>query len=227
MPSRRGVPHASICRWGARGPRLRNHAPGGNVGVLGWRRADLMMRSVSRAIASGSVGLLLIGMAGCSGSDGSGRATGGAGGDTASGGADGSGGAAPDGSTGSPFPSAPLSTFMTPSKDLRIELRTAPLQPIHVGPDGEGELRVFDAASGDPVDGLRIAVTSWMPVMGHKCSELPIKVKPEGQGAYLLTPLVGSMKGKCELELTLSMPLPDGGKAEPTAVVSPTFDVAK
>jgi hypothetical protein len=118
------------------------------------------------------------------------------------------------------FPVAPLSTFTSDGKDLDIELRTAPEQPIHVGPGSEGELRITDATTGDPIDGLEIAVTTWMPVMGHACSPVPVKVEPQGQGTYLLTPLLASMKGACELRLTFS-----GSKLG--HAVSPTFEVTQ
>jgi hypothetical protein len=125
------------------------------------------------------------------------------------------------------FPAEALSTFVTPDDALTIELRTAPAQPIHVGPDNEGELRISDASTGNPVDGLSIGITTWMPVMGHKCAAVPVGVKAQGGGAYLLTPLVASMPGECELKLTVSMPMPDGGKGKSVSVVSPTFDVTQ
>ena len=116
------------------------------------------------------------------------------------------------------FPTSPLSTFMSDGKDLQIELRTAPDQPVHVGPDGEGQLRI--TSSGSPVDGLEITATTWMPVMGHACSPVPVKVQPQGRGIYLLTPLLASMTGACEVKLTFS-----GSKSE--HAVSPTFDITQ
>jgi len=118
------------------------------------------------------------------------------------------------------FPVAPLSTFTSDGKDLTIELRTAPDQPIHVGPVGDGQLRITDVSTGAPVDGLTIAATTWMPVMGHVCSPVPVKVQPQGQGVYLLAPLLASMKGACEVKLAFS-----GSKSE--HAVSPTFDVTQ
>ena len=115
------------------------------------------------------------------------------------------------------FPVAPLSTFVSDGKDLHIELRTAPEQPIAVGPVGEGELRVSDVSSGAPVDGLTIAVATWMP-MGHPCSPVDVRVEPQGGGVYRLTPFLASMKGACEVKLTFS-----GEKSE--RAVSPTFDI--
>jgi hypothetical protein len=131
------------------------------------------------------------------------------------------GGTKPDASNAPvTFPVSPLSTFASDGKDLTIELRTAPEQPIHVGPDGEGQLRITDTSTGAIVDGLTIAVTTWMPVMGHECSPVPVRVEPKGQGIYLLTPLLASMKGACEIKLAFS-----GTKTE--HAVSPTFDVTQ
>ncbi|HEX4334273.1 MAG TPA: FixH family protein [Polyangiaceae bacterium] len=136
-----------------------------------------------------------------------------------------SGGAPADGGTS--FPGAALSTFMTPDSALKIELRTSPAQPIHVGPNNEGMLTITDATSGNPVDGLSISVATWMPVMRHKCSEAPVKVEAMGSGMYLLTPLVASMPGACELQLSLTETLPDGGPSAKIAVTTPTFMVAQ
>jgi len=160
-------------------------------------------------------------------SGGSANESGGAGGKSPGSGGGGSTDAGGGGAPVTQFPSEALSTFMTPDDALKMELRTSPAQPIHVGPDNEGELRVFDGATGAKVDGLSIGVTTWMPVMGHKCSAVPVRVKPSGGGAYLLTPLVASMPGACELKISVSMPLPDGGKGKSVAVVSPTFDVTQ
>jgi hypothetical protein len=124
------------------------------------------------------------------------------------------------------FPVQARSTFKTPDDALNIELRTSPAEPI-VGPDNEGLLRVFDARTGDPVDGLSIGVTTWMPVMGHKCAAPAVGVKALGAGRYLLKPLAAAMPGACELKISIGAPLLDGGKAESVTVVSPTFDVTE
>jgi hypothetical protein len=144
-----------------------------------------------------------------------------------SGGKSGVGGDTSASGAASTFPKGPLSTFMTPDKMLQIELRTLPRQPIQVGPNNQGELHVTDAATGADLDGLAVTVTDYMPVMHHKCSEAPIKVKAQGNGLYLLTPLVASMPGDCELNITVSMPAPDGGKGAAVSVTSPTFNVTQ
>ena len=178
-----------------------------------------------RSVATSSLALIV--MFGCSssamrpeGAGGSSTESGGAGGASTE---DGGGGGAP----ASEFPSEALSTFKTPDDALKIELRTLPAQPIHVGPDNQGELRITDAATGAPVDGLKISVTTWMPVMGHKCGSVPVGVKPQGGGAYLLTPIVATMPGACELKISLSMPMPDGGTSKAVSITSPTFDVTQ
>jgi hypothetical protein len=132
---------------------------------------------------------------------------------------DASGGSATDAKILS-FPTSPLSTFTSKSGALAIELRTAPDQPMHVGPGSQGQLRVTDATTGAPVDGLQIAVTPWMPVMGHKCSPVPVGVEAEGGGIYVLTPLLASMTGLCELQLKFS-----GARTD--QAVSPTFDISQ
>lgn len=118
------------------------------------------------------------------------------------------------------FPSSPLSTFTSANKSLNFELRTAPDQPIDVGPGSEAQLKITDAATGAPVDGLNISVASWMPLMKHACSPVQIKVEALGQGVYHLTQVSASMKGACEFKLTIT------GTVTDTAV-TPTFDITK
>jgi hypothetical protein len=118
------------------------------------------------------------------------------------------------------FPSSPLSSFASDSKALNIELRTAPDQPIDVGPGSEAQLKITDGSTGAPVDGLHITVASWMPLMKHACSPQQVKVEEQGQGVYHLTQVSASMKGACEFKLTIS------GTVSDTAV-SPTFDITK
>jgi len=118
------------------------------------------------------------------------------------------------------FPVTPLSVFTSDGKDLEIELRTAPEQPIVTGPTGEAELRISDASTGAPVDGLKLVATTWMPIMTMPCSPVPIEVVPQGSGVYLLTPFLASMTGACELKLAFS-----GERSE--HAVSPTFEITR
>ena len=182
------------------------------------------MRSVNRLAAMITVAAAAASLGACSSN---GSKTGGASNDV-----DGSGGAAGatsamDGGVAAGFPKDALSTFRTPDNTLSVELRTSPEQPIHVGPDNEAQLRITNVSSGEPVDGLTLKVTTWMPVMRHKCSQVPVGVKAMGNGEYILTPLVASMTGKCELQISLSLPLPDGGTSASVELTSPTFDVGQ
>jgi hypothetical protein len=106
------------------------------------------MQGVKGILACAATLLVAVAAFGCSsspmnsgGSGGGSNESGGASTGGESGGAparDAGGGGAP----AAKFPSKALSTFMTPDDALTIELRTTPAQPIHVGPDNEGELRI-------------------------------------------------------------------------------------
>lgn len=180
------------------------------------------MRSVSRIVVVAVSSVLAVSLAACSdkASPAAKSENSGGSGGSMTARVDGGGG----GAASTTFPTDALSTFMTSDKTVQIELRTSPDQPIHVGPDNRGELRITEAATGKAIDGVTITVKTWMPVMRHACSAVPVKVKSLGEGTYLLDPLVATMPGKCELQLTLSMPLPDGG-LEKIDVTSPTFDI--
>jgi hypothetical protein len=115
------------------------------------------------------------------------------------------------------FPAAPLSDFMTDGTGLRIELRTSPFQPPVQGP-AFAQLRITDATTGDPVDGLIIKVTPYMPVMQHRGSALVPVVEPQGDGVYLVDHVAFAMGGKAEFKLEIT-------GTRTASVVSPTFDV--
>jgi hypothetical protein len=63
-------------------------------------------------------------------------------------------------------------------------------------------LRVSDAASGMPVDGLALAVVPWMPAHGHGTS-VPTAVAAEGDGYYLVKPVDLYMSGRWELRTAI------------------------
>jgi hypothetical protein len=121
----------------------------------------------------------------------------------------------------------PLSTFTTPDGQFQIELRTAPEQPLHIGPASSAELHVMAIGSGQPADDLAISVTTWMPVMGHACAQKPVKVSAIGDGNYVLAPIAASMDGKCELILSIGVPTADGGESPAFRVATPTFVIPK
>lgn len=103
------------------------------------------------------------------------------------------------------FPSAPLSTLMTDSGTLRVEVRTSPQPPARGGIDAE--LTITDAASGAPRDGLTLQIRPWMPAMNH--GAIMATVAPEGSGKYLVTEVDLFMAGLWELQTTISGPVSD------------------
>ncbi len=60
------------------------------------------------------------------------------------------------------------------------------------------ELTVQDAASSQPVDGLTMTVTPWMPTMGHGTSVVPT-VTALGSGRYVATDVDLFMPGTWDL----------------------------
>jgi hypothetical protein len=111
------------------------------------------------------------------------------------------------------FPATPLSTTMTQSGKLRVEVRTSPQPPTQGGIDAE--YIITDAASGEPRDGLTLQIRPWMPAFGH--GAILATVTPEGGGKYLLTEINLFMAGLWELKTTISGPVSD--------YVAPQFEV--
>lgn len=105
----------------------------------------------------------------------------------------------PSSSTG--FPAEPVTTTLT--KELVVELRTAPLQPPARG-SSSAEITVHDAA-GAARDGLTIKVTPWMPAHGHGMSSSsgPI-VTALGGGIYRIDALNLPMAGLWELRFDVT-----------------------
>ncbi len=106
---------------------------------------------------------------------------------------------APSSSAG--FPADPVTTTLT--KELVVELRTAPLQPPARG-SSNAEITVHDAA-GAARDGLTINVTPWMPAHGHGMSSSsgPI-VTALGGGIYRIDALNLPMAGLWELRFDVT-----------------------
>jgi YtkA-like len=98
------------------------------------------------------------------------------------------------------FPPAALSTVMTDSGTMRVEVRTSPQPPTRGGIDAE--LTITDVASGAPRDGLALQVRPWMPAMNH--GAIMATVTPEGDGKYLVTEVDLFMAGLWELRTTIS-----------------------
>jgi hypothetical protein len=111
------------------------------------------------------------------------------------------------------FSATPLSTTMTQSGKLRVEMRTSPQPPTQGGIDAE--YIITDAASGAPRDGLTLQIRPWMPAFGH--GAIMATVTPEGGGKYLLTEIDLFMAGLWQLKTTISGPVSD--------YVAPEFEV--
>src|SRR4030095_13982101 len=97
------------------------------------------------------------------------------------------------------FPSAPYAVVTSASGALRIEIRTAPDQPPTVGVSTV-ELRVSDAAEGNPMDALDVAVTPWMASHAHGASVTPSAANM-GQGRYVVSDASFYMPGEWELRI--------------------------
>jgi len=100
------------------------------------------------------------------------------------------------------FPEQPLVSASSDSGSLRIELRTSPEQPPTYGVVS-AELRLLDASSGERVSDEALAVTPWMPAMGHGTSTAPTTTETE-PGAYLVDPIGAYMPGTWELRTDIS-----------------------
>lgn len=111
------------------------------------------------------------------------------------------------------FPASPLGTTMTDSGMLRVELWTSPQPPSRGGIDAQ--LRITDAKTGAPEDGLALKILPWMPVMNHGSIEPTIT--PQGEGKYLVTDVDLFMAGLWELRTTISGPRSDH--------VAPRFEI--
>lgn len=108
----------------------------------------------------------------------------------------------------SPAPSFPL-MLASDSGTLRLTI-SAP-NGATVG-TGTFELTVTDASDGAPRDGLTVAVTPWMPAMGHGTAAPTVTA--EGGGNYRLDDVYLFMPGTWELEISFSGPVTD--HADPT-----------
>jgi hypothetical protein len=95
------------------------------------------------------------------------------------------------------FPQAPLTTVTGDSSKLRVEMRSAPDQPLTAGL-GSIELRVTDAETGAPVEGLDVTLTPWMPAMGHGTSVVPQLVSAD-KGRYVFDNVSLFMPGEWQL----------------------------
>ena len=96
------------------------------------------------------------------------------------------------------FPEAALTAVDSDAGALHIELRSAP-EPLVRG-QNVGQIRITDS-SGQPVDGLALALMPWMPSHGHGTSVQPA-ISPAGAGIFIANPLYLFMAGQWELRMT-------------------------
>jgi hypothetical protein len=106
------------------------------------------------------------------------------------------------------FPADALTTVTSDHGLAILEVRTSPQPPTR----GSLEVEYTVTKAGAPLDGLTIAVTPFMPDMGHGATVDPT-VTAEGDGRYRITDVEVYMAGRWELRTTLS------GAIEDTAVV--------
>jgi hypothetical protein len=112
------------------------------------------------------------------------------------------------------FPADPYAVLTSEEGKLTVEVRTSPSQP-----PGRGKTDVqfvVRDSGGTLVDGLDLAATPWMPVMGHGASVMPV-ASSQGGGKYALGNVSMYMPGLWELRTTFS------GVVMDTA--TPVFDV--
>jgi hypothetical protein len=105
-------------------------------------------------------------------------------------------GDAPEQHTG--FGTSPLTT--TEGQAVHAALFTSP-QPPERGLD-EAKLRLT-GADGQPLDGLTLTVTPWMPEHGHGTSVSPT-VTPIGDGTWTVSNLYLAMPGQWQLRVDVS-----------------------
>jgi hypothetical protein len=91
---------------------------------------------------------------------------------------------------------------MSDSGKLQIEASTGPDQPPTRGVSTVS-LDISDATTGEPADGLEVAVVPWMPAMGHGTSVKPA-VEAKGNGRYVVSRVNMYMGGKWDLRITIS-----------------------
>jgi hypothetical protein len=103
---------------------------------------------------------------------------------------------------GAEFPAAALATATDASGARLAELRTAP-QPPTVG-NLVAELTLLTNPGREPLDGLAVSVTPWMPAMRHGSSVVPTVVAQGEGGRYRIENLSLTMAGAWELQVAVA-----------------------
>ena len=108
------------------------------------------------------------------------------------------------------FAGAPLLQITSTGQHYSFAVRTSP-QPPQRGL-GSAQLTITDA-NGVPASDLVLAVTPWMPDMGHGSSVKPT-VTAKGGGVYLVEDLYFFMPGRWQLRTHLEGGSPDDAAPE-------------
>ncbi len=119
------------------------------------------------------------------------------------------GGAPPARDVPATFPVTAIAQVTSDSGALHIELRSAP-EPLVRG-QNVGQVTVTDG-DGQPVDGLALAVTPWMPLHGHGTSADPV-IFPTDTGVFVANPLYLFMAGEWQLRMTFDGEMHDTAMA--------------
>jgi hypothetical protein len=122
------------------------------------------------------------------------------------------------GTTGSDtsFPESALQVMTCDPGTLQIEIRTAPVQPPTAGLDGI-ELVLTDPKSSRPIEGAKVSLVPWMPLMGHGSDVTP-SCDDEGKGRIVCTNVNLYMPGEWQLRFAISA-------AGTRCSAAPTYDV--
>ena len=100
------------------------------------------------------------------------------------------------------FSADPLVSVNSDSGNLKIDVRTSPAQPPSRG-EQTVQLTVTDVTTGEPKSGLTVAMTPWMPAMGHGASVTP-SVTEKSPGIYVVSNVDLFMPGNWELRTTFA-----------------------
>ena len=85
-------------------------------------------------------------------------------------------------------------------------------------------VRIADAATAQPLDGLTVVVTPRMP--DHPHGTLPVVVEPLGAGSYSVAPLYLYMAGLWNVRFDIETPLASGAAATDLDAAAPAVDAA-
>lgn len=100
------------------------------------------------------------------------------------------------------FAEQPLTVVTSDAGKLRLAVWTSPGQPPDRGVL-KLQLKVTDASSDAPVDGLYYDIVPDMPSMGHGTPTVP-KTEAQGGGLYIVSDVNLFMAGRWQLRITIT-----------------------